>query len=236
MHRILPLVSVLIACVDPAGPPEAEVRLRVDVSGQEDPPIEEMTPATWVLEGVVTSLDFEAQAHTLAGSREPTRGITLLTDDDVTVSASLEVMVDGEDVDQRADLEIGEAVTVTLTRVTPFWVEHALLIEDGDGFVAAAVEGDLVELHGLAGRLDVQSDETGPRTFSHSCGRGRPLRLAFTGDGPDSVSVLPNTSESLVVDGEPTLAFNVGSWAEVEGGRVNCADWSAPWRWSAWRQ
>lgn len=236
MHRILPLVFTLAACVAPAGPPTGEVRLRVDVSEQEDPPIDEMTPATWVLEGVVTSLDFEPQAYTLTGMREPTRGITVLTDDDVTMSASLEVILDGEDVDQRADLEIGEGVTVTLTRVTPFWVEHALLIEDGDGFVAAAVEGDLVELHTLAGRLDVQSDETGPRTFSHSCGRGQPLRLAFTGAGQDPISVLPNTAESLVVDGEPTLAFNVGSWAEVEGSRVNCSDWSAPWQWAAWRQ
>jgi len=220
-------------CDGPLGPPDASLRIRVDIDRLPDPLPEDPSDFQLHFRGQVTALSFARQEYTLAGFDVPEHAITVLTDDGSTLSLGVEARLDGQALGPTLRADVGDLVTVTLAQVSPFWVESALLVEGPDGLIVAAAEGALVGLGPLEGRLRVRSGARAQRTFNHPCGRGRALTLDVTADGTAAVPM--NASASIAVDGVDVELLNVGSWVTEERRGFSCADFVPPFRWVAWR-
>ncbi len=231
MIRFVPLLFVF-ACGAPLGPPDASLRVRIDVDRLPDPP-EDPSDFTLTFRGTVTSRVFEAQDETLVGFDFPGDGFTMATDDGGFVSVTFEARIDGVSGPERFDLAVDDPVVVTYRQIVPLLAEGAVLVEDADGFVAAAVDGRTIALDPLDGRLQARQGATAAATFNHPCGRGRPVTLDFLGETAGSAAM--NEAAAIQVDGAPVVAYNIGSWLYEERPGVTCEDFAAPWRWLAWR-
>lgn len=222
-----------VACEGPLGPPDASLRIRVDIDRLPQELPGEFEDFVLRFEGEVIALSFARQEFTLAGFDTPERALTVQTDQGDTLSFGLDARLDGQTVAPSLDVQVGERVVVTVAKVHPFWHEAALLVEDGDGVVVAGVEGSVVGLPSLEDRLRVRAGSRAQRTFNHPCGRGRALTLDVSAD--TTVSVPMNASASIVVDSMPVELLNVGSWATEERRGISCEDFAAPFRWVVWR-
>jgi hypothetical protein len=230
MRLLLPLL-LSTACIGTATEPEGRVTIRLDASFPHDPL--ESDTVTWTLEGDVTALAFEPQAHTWAGFDAPDVGFTLRTDDGDTVSAGLSMARDGAPIDEAFALAVDQRVTITFVRAMPWGVEHALVVDAADGLVAAGVDGQAPRPTVLDDRLIVTEGEAAPSRFRHPCGWGREVRLEFRAD--DEASVPTNTDAPLTVEGHASTAYNVNTWVNDERAGVACLDWGPPWGWAVFR-